>query len=98
MTEREAAGIDLPDRPGLWFREGEAWVVRGRNGIERFVSRMSDRGYLEDVTPITDLPRGNWQPAVPASALAERDAEIERLKARIAWLERPGAVRIGEQA
>ena len=32
------------------------------------------------------------------AARAERDAENERLKARIAWLERPGAVRIGEQA
>ena len=32
------------------------------------------------------------------AAMSERDAEIERLKARIAWLERPGAVRIGEQA
>ena len=30
--------------------------------------------------------------------LAQLVAENERLKARIAWLERPGAVRIGEQA
>ena len=96
MTERvkEAAGIDLPDRPGVWFREGVSWLTSPRCV---FANKICG-GYLEMDVRFASLPRGNWQPAVPASALVERDAEVERLKARIEWLERPGAVRIGEQA
>ena len=79
-TERvnEAAGIELPDRPGVWFRDGVAWVVRGVPA--NFATEIDDNGYQHPTRRLDILPRGNWHPAVPASALAERDAEVERLR------------------
>lgn len=194
---REAAGIKLPDKPGVWFRDwndiddhasdfSQAWVVYSLPGNPALrAAWITPGGELRCHNYVSALT-GNWQPAVPASALAERDAayrelwcavwccppeefedgkhaeavkeavrqamalaerdaeierlraavagecfwitnreyeaiekamgfhnaspsyvfeqapkrlaEIERLKARIAHLERPGAVRIGEQA
>ena len=82
-TERvnEAAGIELPDRPGVWFRDGAAWLVRSPPIQDvMFAVEIGGYGYTGTTVCVADLPRGNWHPAVPASALAERDAEVERLR------------------
>lgn len=76
MSERLT---DRPTEPGVWFRDGEAWIVRGPGVLATFASRLSGEGYLSDVVHVADLPLGNWSPAVPASRVAELEGEVNEL-------------------
>ena len=84
------------------IREGSELTAEQREWIERYTD------FKTDSSPITKAMRAAMSAIDSLTAenarlkerLAdkEREAEVERLKARIEWLERPGAVRIGEQA
>jgi hypothetical protein len=91
---------ELPDGPGLWFRNGEAWVILAIFEAEwRIIcGRMIlDYGGLKEVRA-GSLPRGHW---LKADALPAPAGELERLRAELAevdrFLDRRDALQAGDR-
>lgn len=89
-TAQERLGKELPDAPGVWFRDGQIWLCSRYWDIVNQVLQMhliaAHDGHLVTGSRVQvgfNAPRGNWFPASPPLSTKERerlDAIIDELQ------------------
>ena len=90
IGESPSDGRELPDAPGIWWRDGETWIVRNRN--RTLVASMFCPDWYKAETEY-DVPcefredmKGGWHPAsaaredAQAARLAELEAELAKVR------------------
>ena len=98
IGESPSDGRELPDAPGIWWRDGETWIVRNRN--RTLVASMFCPDWYKAETEY-DVPcefredmKGGWHPAsaaredAQAARLAELEAELAKVREENAHLKK----------
>lgn len=85
-----SSGKELPDKPGVWRRKMQTWVVFSR-GIGWEAVLLTKNGFVTEWPPIpqrvANLRSGGWHELLPARDLAAKDAEIAKLRQQLGELE-----------
>lgn len=93
-SEREptGAGLELPDRPGVWERKGTTWLVHSMAGVGHlFGTALSgDRLYTQ---AISVLSKGHWHRAQPSDGEARRERALHAETLNKAYLAHDAEVR-----